>query len=136
MNNIIHTCLALPKEERARLADILHESLRGKYVAGRYSDLLQIATSILGPGIGTKRRDSHCVIGRMLIAYKMRDEGYSLNQIGMMMGRHHATIIHLERMMEDVLRYPDCFKIEMAYWQEFIKKTKEHDIHSRTAQGS
>ena len=130
MNEIIGKCLRLPKKERARLAELLKESLNEKANAPkRFRELLIVASNILGKGIDSKCRDTSCVIGRMLITYKMRDEGYSLNQIGIMMGRHHSTILHLERMMEDVFRYPDCFKNELAYWNVFIKALKEDGIY-------
>lgn len=130
MKELISKCLQLPKGERERLISLLHDSLKQKKdVGARYNDLLRIATSVLGSGIDTKCRDTSCVIGRMLITYKMRAEGYTLMQIGNMLGRHHASILHLERMMEDVFRYPECFKIELAYWNMFIKELKEHGIH-------
>ena len=54
--------------------------------------------------------------------------------IGKRLIRHHASIIHMVRMMEDALHFQ--FNLEMEYWNKFQQKIKEYDIHSRTAQGS
>lgn len=120
MREIIRQCMALSADERAALAKILADSLddaRKHNAAERYKTLLIAATSLLGRGIDTKCRDTNCCIGRMLIAYKMRQEGFSLTQIGIVMGRDHATILHYQRKMEDVLHFR--FKMELAYWEEF-----------------
>lgn len=131
MINLIEKCLALPTTDRESLICILKESLsaKKKHIGARYRELLKVASDILGNGIDTKSRDASCVMGRMLIAYKMRMEGYSLGQIGMMMGRDHATICHMQKKMTDVIDYPHCYKVEMAYWEEFNKKLKEDGIY-------
>lgn len=130
MTELIDKCLALQKEERKRLAEILKDSLKEKKnIYRRFHELLQVATSILGFGIESKCRDYSCVTGRMLITYKMRQEGYSLPQIGVMLGRSHASVLHLQRKMEDAFVYPDAFKIEIAYWNMFINELKEHGIY-------
>ena len=130
MTELIDKCLDLNKEQRTRLAEILKDSLKEKKdINCRYQELLRVATSLLGFGIDSKCRDTSCVIGRMLLIYKMRQERYSLQQIGMMLGRSHASVLHLERKMEDAFVYPDAFKIEVAYWNMFIKELKEHGIY-------
>lgn len=130
MNNLIEKCLALPKEERERLSYILKESLKEKKnAAQRFKQLFEIATSLLGFGIDSRCRDASCVIGRMLLVYKMRQEGFSLPQIGMMLGRSHASVLHLQRKMEDAFIYPQMFKIEIAYWNMFIQELKNYGIN-------
>lgn len=130
MTNLMQQCLSLPKEERERLSYMLNESLKEKKNANRrFKELLEVATSLLGFGIDSKCRDSSCVIGRMLIIYKMRQEGFSSTQIGLMLGRSHATILHFEKKMEDVFVYPEIFKIEIAYWNMFIKMLEEYGIN-------
>lgn len=132
MTELINQCLALHKDARARLADILRDSLKEKEkmdIKCRFHQLLRVATELLGFGIDSKCRDASCVIGRMLIVYKMRQEGYSTTQIGMMLRRSHSSVIHLERKMEDAFIYPDAFKIEIAYWNMFIQELKNYGIN-------
>ena len=130
MNELTQQCLALPIAERERLIYTLKNSLEiKKNIGSRYRELLKAATDILGNGIDSKSRDASCVMGRMFIAYKMRCEGWSLTQIGMMMGRDHATICHLQKKMTDMLEYPHCYKVEMAFWEEFNNKLKEDGIY-------
>lgn len=129
MTNLMERCLSLPKEERERLTYILKESLKEeKNALQRFKQLLEVATSLLGFGIDSKCRDASCVIGRMLIVYKMRQEGFSLMQIGMLLERSHASVLHLQRKMEDAFVYPDAFKIEIAYWNMFIKELVNYGI--------
>ena len=102
----------------------------------RFLALYGMVSKIFGNGILTRVKDYECVLGRRFIAYQMKEEGYSYSAIGRHLLRHHASVMHMCKMMEDVLEYPDIFKLEMAYWEEFQKKIKEYDIHSRTTQGS
>lgn len=119
----------LPKEERKRLADLLRDSLKGKNAKARFNELLVVAKELLGSGIEGKCRDTSCVIGRMLIAYKMREEGYSSTQVGMAMARDHSSVLHLEKKMRDAFIYPEIFKIEMAYWGMFTEKLKAYGVY-------
>ena len=70
-------------------------------------------------------------MGRRMIAYQMRLEGYSLMTIGKRLIKHHSSIIHMVRMMEDALHFQ--FNLEMKYWNKFQQKIKEYDIHSRAS---
>lgn len=45
----------------------------------------------------SNRRDAPTVHLRMLVAADMRDNGFSFPQIGLVMNRDHASIIHLCR---------------------------------------
>lgn len=137
MTDLARQCLSLSREERIKLTHILHDSLREeKDDKNRFSILLHIATDVVGEGILTKMRDFNCVMGRRLIAYQMREEGFPVMKIARCLRVHHSSVIHMLKMMEDVFRFAGCFKVEEAYWNEFIKKVTEHDIHTRTDQGS
>ena len=136
MTELTKQCLNLPFDRRARLAKILNESLfKGEDIATRrFYILLPIAENLVGVGVLDKTKDIELVIGRRMIAYQMRSEGYSFPSIGKMMVRHHASVIHMVRMMEDALHYQ--FDLEVGYWNLFQQKILEYDIHSRTTQGS
>ena len=137
MNELTRRCLYLKKEDRQKLIRILTESLEEEEKeddGSRFATLLKAATDVCGQGILSSSRDFNLVMGRRMIAYQMRSEGYSFPSIGKMMVRHHASIIHMVRMMEDAIRYQ--FNLEMGYWYMFQQKIIEYDIHSRTTQGS
>ena len=135
MTELTRKCLSLSKSQREKLIKRLQESLNEREDDGsRFATLLKAATDVCGQGIISSSRDFNLVMGRRMIAYQMRSEGYSFPSIGKMMVRHHASIIHMVRMMEDAIRYQ--FNLEMGYWYMFQQKIIEYDIHSRTTQGS
>jgi chromosomal replication initiation ATPase DnaA len=135
MTELTRRCLSLSKSQREKLIKKLQESLNEREDDGsRFATLLKAATEICGQGILSSSRDFNLVMGRRMIAYQMRSEGYSFPSIGKMMVRHHASVIHMVRMMEDALHFQ--FNLEMEYWNKFQQKIKEYDIHSRTTQGS
>lgn len=135
MTELTRRCLSLSKSQREKLIKRLQESLNEREDDGsRFATLLKAATDVCGQGIISSSRDFNLVMGRRMIAYQMRSEGYSFPSIGKMMVRHHASIIHMVRMMEDAIRYQ--FNLEMGYWYMFQQKIIEYDIHSRTTQGS
>lgn len=137
MNELTRQCLALSMEDKEQLIKVLNASIIDEIEDdGRFHVLLKIATEIVGDGILTRSRDYNCVMGRKMIAWQMREEGYSLQAIGRRMGRHHATILHLLRLMEDMFKFPGCFKTDEAYWKQFTKRIKEYDIQRRATQGS
>lgn len=135
MTELTRRCLSLSKSQRERLIKKLQESLNEREDDGsRFATLLKAATDVCGQGVLSSSRDFNLVMGRRMIAYQMRSEGYSFPSIGKMMVRHHASVIHMVRMMEDAIRFQ--FKLEMGYWYMFQQKIIEYDIHSRTTQGS
>ena len=138
MTELTRRCLSLNRQSREHLIKVLQESLEKKeaYDGKRFQTLFDIATEMFGKGILTSLRDFEIVLGRRFIAWQMREEGYSFMTIGRHLIRHHSSVMHMCKMMEDVFNYPEMFKLEMAYWDEFQNKLKEHDTNSRTNQGS
>ena len=135
MTELTRRCLSLSKSQRERLIKRLQESLNEREDDGsRFATLLKAATDVCGQGVLSSSRDFNLVMGRRMIAYQMRSEGYSFPSIGKMMVRHHASIIHMVRMMEDAIRFQ--FNLELGYWYMFQQKILDYDIHSRTTQGS
>ena len=135
MTELTRRCLSLSKSQRERLIKRLQESLNEREDDGsRFATLLKAATDVCGKGILSSHRDFNLVMGRKMIAYQMRSEGYSFPSIGKMMVRHHASVIHMVKMMEDALHFQ--FDLEIGYWNLFQQKIEEYDIHSRTTQGS
>ena len=137
MNDLTRQCLSLPIEDRELLIKTLIDSVNDEVEDnGRFSFLLRCATEVVGDGILSKSREHPLVVGRMMVAYQMRKEGYSVVAIGRRLHKHHATIVHLLKMMEDIFSFPGCFKLEEVYWYRFQQKIEEYDTDIRSNQGS
>ena len=131
MTELTRRCLELSLKERTRLINILQDSLVEKEDDGsRFSVIYKAATKVCGQGILTGARDFRLVMGRRMIAYQMRREGYSYMSIGRHLVRHHASVIHMVKMMEDILHYQ--WDMEMGYWRKF--QNELYDTDGRTAQ--
>lgn len=138
MTELTRRCLSLNRQSREHLIKALQESLNEKEYCNeeRFRTLYNVATEIFGQGILTRSRDFLLVLARRCIVHQMREEGYSYPAIGKHLIRHHASIIHMQKMMEDVFSYPQVFSLEMTYWNMFQKKLKEYETHERANQDS
>lgn len=126
MMELTRQCLALSYDNRVRLIKVLQGSLRDNEIAAkRFHVLLTIASNVVGHGIMGKSKDLKPVIGRRLIAYQMRQEGYSSPLIGRLLGKNHTSVLHMESMMEDAIRFQ--FRPELTYWEEFKQKLQEYE---------
>lgn len=126
MTELTRQCLALSYDNRVRLIKVLQGSLRDNEIARkRFDTLLLIATEVMGNGILLKSRDLNFVIGRRLIAYQMRLEGYSSPLIGRLLGKNHTSVLHMASMMEDAIKFQ--FRPELTYWEEFKQKLQEYE---------
>ena len=127
MTELTRRCLYLPKPDRQRLIRILTESLEEEREddGSRFAILYKAATDVCGQGILTSSRDFNLVMGRRMIAYQMKLEGYSFVTIGKRLMIHHASVIHMVRMMCDTMVFR--FKDEMEYWNKFQEKLKEYE---------
>lgn len=128
MTELTRRCLYLPKPDRQRLIRILKESLEEEEReddGSRFAILYKAATDVCGQGILTSSRDFNLAMGRRMIAYQMKLEGYSFVTIGKRLMRHHASVIHMVRMMCDTMTFR--FKDEMEYWNKFQEKLKEYE---------
>jgi chromosomal replication initiation ATPase DnaA len=133
MRELTRRLLNLPREQRQRIARLLSDSLVAEEReddGSRFSVLYKAATEVCGVGILTQARDFDLVMGRRMIAYQMKKEGYSYVSIGRHLVRHHSSVIHMVAMMEDAIEYQ--FPVEMGYWKRFQNYLEEYDIHKRT----
>lgn len=130
MNELTRQCLMLPEWEKIRLINDLKISMEEdpQTGQGRFSVLYKASTDIVGKGILSSSRLREKVVGRMMIVYQMRTEGYSLKAIGRYLIRHHASVYQLQKRMEDVLKYPKIFSDEIRMWNEFQEKIKEYEV--------
>lgn len=120
----------LPEWEKIRLINNLKASMveEPEVGQGRFSVLYRAATDMVGKGILSSSRRRELVVGRMMIVYQMRTEGYTLKAIGRYLIRHHASVYQLQQRMEDVLKYPKQFSTEIMMWNEFQEKIKEYEV--------
>ena len=126
MNELTRQCLDLTKKNRKRLIKILEDSLIEKEDDGsRFHVLLSVAEDIVGKGILSRLRDLNLVVGRRMIAYQMRQEGYSPSFIGKHMLRHRTSVLHMLKMWDDAVKFK--FDLELSCWEQFQKKLKEYE---------
>lgn len=127
MTELTKQCLALNREERARLAKILQTSVDRPDPTDtkRFNELLRIVERMLGKGIISPSKSYNLCLGRRMIAYQMVAEGYSYSSIGRMMNRSHATVMHMCDMMEDAIKF--CFRPELTFWNRFKETLEDYD---------
>lgn len=121
MDKIIQELLSLPKEQRAHLIVVLKNSLseKGKSIEERFKIMKKAADRIIGEDILSDNRKSIAVYGRRMVAYAMRQEGFSLQAVGNKLKKDHSTICSLAKGMQDILDYPHIFKAEVKMWNAF-----------------
>lgn len=129
MRDLTRKCLDLSKDRKQKLVQILTESLEREHDreddGSRFTLLYKAATEICGYGILTNKRDFNLVMGRRVIAYKMRQEGYSYSCIGRYLLKNHASILHMVKMMDEAFEMK--FDNELAYWHMFNKKVEDYE---------
>lgn len=126
---LMQQCLMLSDTEKRALISRLKQSLEyePENDGSRFYALHKIANEICGPGILTLSRAPDLVLGRKMIIYKMRQEGFTLQTIGKYLHRTHTSILHLQREMQNAIDYPQAFQKEIKYWNMFQEKIKEYE---------
>ena len=125
---LIRECLQLRQEHKKRLIDILQDSMKmDESDDSRFQTLLTIATELCGTGIMTATIEPMSSLGRNMIAYQLRKEGYKSTHIGRLLHRNHSTIINMIAKINDLIEYPNTFLDEEEIFHKFQQKVKEHD---------
>ena len=83
--------------------------------------LHEMMLKLTGLDSRAKNRLRGPVLARTFIAYQLRLDGYLIEDIGLVLGRDHSTIIYYIKLMNDYLSVP-CYKTERKIWKEFKKK--------------
>lgn len=129
LTDLTRKCLDLSRDRKQKLVQILTESLEREHDreddGSRFSLLYKAATDICGLGILTRKRDFNLVMGRRVISYKMRQEGYSYPCIAKHLVKDHSSIVHGVKMMDEAFQMG--FDKELAYWDLFIQKVEEYE---------
>ena len=93
----------------------------------RYEELLAIAEDLFDYKMKTSRRDAEDVMIRRFIAYRLRQEGFSLASIGHAIGKDHSTVFHLIRQMQDYFTLPWIYKEDIQKYLEFESRVKTNE---------
>jgi hypothetical protein len=126
---LIRQCICLPNDEKAYLIRMMQDTMKDEREddGSRFHLLWKAATKVVGGGIISRSKLRKPVIGRMLIVYKMWQEGYKLESIGEYLKRKRVSIRHLRNNMDDVLAYPKMYAYEMECWKKFNELVKEYE---------
>ena len=121
----------LSKPRREYLIKILTESLTEEREddGSRFSVLYKAATDVCGNGILTSSRKFDLVLGRRMISYKMREEGYSFPTIGKHLIRDHSSIHWLDKKMREAFEIG--YDYDLAMWELFNQKIKQYENESK-----
>ncbi len=89
-----------------------------------YTDrLIELADRII-PEWRDKSRALKNAFARMLLMRSLRDSGMTLNEIGAIVGKHHTTVIHSLKWLDEAI----LTQIEMETkerWEAEVKKLRE-----------
>lgn len=129
-DKLIRRCIALPKEEKLILIKHLQCTMMDEREddGSRFHTLFKAATAVVGGGIISDSKLKKPVIGRMLISYKMREEGYSYKTIGKYLKRSRGSIRKLWNNMDDALSLPLIYQYEVECWNKFNESLNEKKI--------
>jgi len=103
-------------EERA-FKGVLSWDARARFYVSKMSQ-------ICGCDIITRVKRNRVVWARNIVAYQMRKDGYTLMHIADAIRRDHATVVHAQKQVESMLKFPKVFGEEYAIWQEFQEAIK------------
>lgn len=85
-----------------------------------YDELLKPAEEVFDIKMNPYIRSREDVLVRVFVAYKMRERGYSYNEIGKVMNKNHSTIIHYIRTMEDFFAVPKAYRDILEKYKKYI----------------
>ena len=127
--DLTQRCLMLTDNQKIKLITKLKKSMgeEPENDGSRFSVLFRAATELCGKGILTNFRMRELVIGRMMIAYQMRLDGYAFKTIGKHLVRNYSSIIYLHKTMQEVLDFPHIYKKEKEYWTKFQNLIREYE---------
>lgn len=127
---LVRQCLSLSLDDKKLLVAKIQDAIQGKENFTRGVELLDIYSGVIGRKVNLFSRDSINVWAKTMVAYRMIQEGYSLESITRQLYRKdHSVIIHYRQKMHDALSLPDAYQDIMQIWNEFQKRI-DNDIHN------
>ena len=85
----------------------------------RIAYCIDTMSRIVGHDILSRRRFRGDVWARNMVAYRLHQTGYSLNEIGYALGLHHSTVLHGCEQVERMLDAPKFYQEEIRLWKKF-----------------
>lgn len=85
----------------------------------RFAYCIDTMSRIVGHDILSRRRSRGDVWARNMVAYRLRQCGFSLSEIGEALGLHHSTVIHGCEQVERMLDVPQFYPKEISLWRKF-----------------
>lgn len=132
VNLIIRNAAKLPYSQRVKVAEqIMTHCVKADRTDAddRYAVLLPIAEEVVGRQM-TASRDAGNVMIRRFVAYRMRKEGYHLQDIAHAMGMNHSTIVYYARQMRNCFDEPVFYAGELALYMRFSEYIADEDGES------
>ena len=127
---LVRECLSLSLDEKKQLLARVKASIDGREDCTRAVDLLDMYSAITGRRVNLFSRDQGDVWARTMVAYRMIQEGYTLESISRQLyKKDHSVIINYRQKMENALAVPDAYRDIMPIWNEFQKRI-DNDIHN------
>lgn len=83
---------------------------------------IKIIEGIIGRKLNEKSRSREDVAGRMCVAIQLMRDGFSTPEVGKMIKRDHATVLHYKKCMEKCKAFPRSFRYECYILDEFEKQ--------------
>ena len=96
------------------------------YCKDRYKTLLEIAEKITEHHYQDNRQFGNVLI-KCLVSNRLREEEYTLSEIGRAMNKHHSTIMFYLDKMKDMSSLPLIYANEMRMRSLFNYAIEEHD---------
>ena len=135
-------CLNLPLDSRVRLCNALQDSIRAELperrvflqrTPGRGEHLLGLMAEVIGEPVDRHSHKARFAWARTMVAYQLTQEGYSVTDAGVQMGKDHATISNCNNRMRAALAYPGQYRDVIDIWKQFQDRL-QYEIQRGTNQ--
>lgn len=91
-------------------------NLRVLDMADRYVGLMK---DIAGEDVMERTRRRHVVLCRMIVAYRLMQDGVTISDIGRVLGVDHSTVHHYREQMTNMLGMAYVYRYEAKLWEAF-----------------
>lgn len=81
-------------------------------------------SAIVGCNILNRRRTQTEVWARNMVAYRLRQRGFTLKEAGEMLGLSHSAVVYGSKQVERMLKSPKMYPREVKIWEKFINSQK------------
>ena len=86
---------------------------------------IETMSGIVGTDILVRARERLLVYARYMVAYCLRQYGFSYHEIGNFLNMDHSTMVHGVKMVNEMLSVPQMYPEEMEIWQKFLSLQKQ-----------